>query len=54
MNEMKGSKEGLLEKNIVQWSEHCRKLEAKVHKTTEDQDDLDYRRLQIKRWEAKA
>jgi len=50
LRQMKSSKEGLLEKNIIQWSQHCEKLEAKEVLSEDEQEDLIYRRIQVKKW----
>ena len=41
-------------RNITQWTQHCEKLEGRGNLTAEQQDDLDYRRMQIKRWQAEG
>ena len=41
-------------RNIVQWTEHCDKLEARGNLTEDQQDDLEYRRMQVKRWKAEG
>lgn len=42
----------LLAKNIKQWTAHCDKLEARDNLTEAEQDDLLFRRMQVKRWQA--
>ena len=50
--EMSVGKKGddLTRKNIVQWTAHCDKLEARGNLSEAETRDLQYRRLQVARW----
>lgn len=51
-DEIATTNETLLDKNIRQWTGHCEKLEAREDLTEAEQDDLEWRRMQIKRWKS--
>ena len=50
LKELKSTPEGLLRKNIMQWEGHCDKMEARGSLTPVEEEDVQFRRLQVKRW----
>lgn len=50
---------GIREKNILQWTKHCDNVERRAQEggielTQEQQDDIAYRRMQVKRWQSEV
>lgn len=59
IKKLKSTKAGLRQKNILQWTDHCDRLEARAkaekRKLSEvEKSDIQFRRLQVERWQAES